>query len=60
MITWISANLPTLLSGAAVLGLVILSLRNILPRKGKPGGCAGCAGCGGNCGGNCGGCARCK
>ena len=49
MLSWLSANLPTLLAGAAVLALAALGLRNILPRKGGhtgcPGGCAGCTGC---------------
>ena len=49
MITWLSDNYLTLLVGAAVLCLVLLSLRNILPRKGHPSGCGSCQGCSGSC-----------
>lgn len=49
MITWLSDNYLTLLAGAVVLCLVLLSLRNILPRKGHPSGCGSCQGCSGSC-----------
>lgn len=49
MFSWLSADFPTLLAGAAVLALVSLSLRTILLRKGKRAGCSGC----------CAGCAKC-
>lgn len=51
MMEWFSANLATIIAGAAVLGLVALCLRNLLPRKGKPASCAGCSGCSGACSG---------
>ena len=56
MIAWIVANWANIVVLAVVLLLVILALRNILPRKGKS---AGCAGCGGGCSCCSGGCARC-
>lgn len=53
MFTWLTANIPNILAGSAVLGLTALSLHNILPRKTSKGspcaGCTGCAGCSGCC-----------
>ena len=41
MFQWIAANWLTIVCAAAVLGLVAVSLWNIVPRKGKPSACAG-------------------
>lgn len=54
MLSWLAANYPSLIAGAVVIVLVIICLRNILPRKGKKP--AACAGCSGSCAG-CAGCA---
>ncbi|MBQ2057964.1 MAG: hypothetical protein II387_02390 [Oscillospiraceae bacterium] len=58
MFQWIAANWLTIVCAAVVLGLVAVSLWNILPRKGKPSACAGCAGCA-SCSGGCAGCSGC-
>ena len=49
MLEWFMNNLYTILTIAAVLGLVALSIYNLVPRKGKPSCCAGCSGCSGCC-----------
>ncbi|MBR1814935.1 MAG: FeoB-associated Cys-rich membrane protein [Lachnospiraceae bacterium] len=56
MINWIVENAASLIAGAVVLLLVVLSIRNLMPRKGKG---SSCAGCGGGCAGCSGGCAGC-
>ena len=53
--TWLAANWANLAALLVVIGLVALCLRNILPGKGRGGGCSGC---GGGCSG-CSGCASC-
>ncbi|MBQ2158352.1 MAG: FeoB-associated Cys-rich membrane protein [Oscillospiraceae bacterium] len=58
MFHWIAANWLTIVCAAVVLGLVAVSLWNILPHKGKPSTCAGCAGCA-SCSGGCAGCSGC-
>ena len=52
MISWLTEHWLDLAVGAAVLGIAVLCLRNILPRKGKPTAC--------NCGsGSCDSCPFC-
>ena len=55
MMIWLAANWANILVLAIVLLLVILALKNVLPRKGKSTGCAGCSGCS-SCSGGCAGC----
>ncbi len=55
MLIWLAANWANILVLAIVLLLVVLALRNVLPRKGKSAGCAGCSGCS-SCSGGCAGC----
>ena len=56
MMDWIVSHWLDLAAGAAVLGLVALSLKNILPGKSA---CSGCSGSCGSCGGCSGSCPSC-
>ena len=51
MLSFLTANLSTILVGAAVFGLVGLSLRATIRglKSGKCAGCKGCSGCSGSC-----------
>ncbi len=49
ILQWISSNIPNIVAGGVVLLLVAVSVRNILPGKGKSGCCGSCAGCSGGC-----------
>lgn len=53
MLSFLAANLSTIVVGAVVFGLVGLSLRATI-RDLKSGKCAGCKGCPGGCSGQCG------
>lgn len=48
MLSFLTANLSTILVGAAVFGLVGLSVRATI-RDLRSGQCAGCKGCSGSC-----------
>ena len=51
MLSFLTANLSTILVGAAVFGLVGLSVRATIRdlRSGQCPGCKGCSGCSGSC-----------
>ena len=51
MLSFLTANLSTILVGAVVFGLVGLSVRATIRdlRSGKCAGCKGCSGCSGSC-----------
>lgn len=51
MLSFLTANLSTILVGAVVFGLVALSVRATIRdlRSGQCAGCKGCSGCSGSC-----------
>lgn len=52
MLSFLAANLSTIVVGAIVFGLVGLSVRATI-RDLRSGQCAGCKGCSGGCSGSC-------
>ena len=56
MTAWLSLNWLTIVCLAAVIGLVALCVKTLIPKKGQT---VGCAGCSGSCAG-CSGCGNIK